>query len=325
MQTQPLGRQTKDAPRRDRRAGQIGSRGRRHLLAMAFVLPALIVYGGLVLYPMLASLLGAFFEWTGAERAGLIGITNFRRLLSAPYRSDLVDAFWHNVLWFAGVMIVQSFLGLLIAWTLFRRGRRFRFFRSIYFFPALLSPVLVGTLWKLIFTPNGPAQSVLQGLGLDTGTLTWLGDPGKALWILIAVDAWNWIGLPILVFTAALHAIPREILEAAALDGATAGRMLRSVSVPMMIPALASITTLTVINAFNQFDIVYVMEGVGGDPSRSTDLLVTQFYRFAFGAVGSSGITDIGLALSLGALLFMFLAIASIAILRFFDRRAAAL
>lgn len=295
--------------------------GRRHLIAIAFVLPAMVVYGGLVLYPMLSSLVGSFFRWIGIQRFGFIGFDNYKRLLTAPHRSELLNAFWHNTVWFIGVLVLQTLLGLLIAWVLFLRGPRFRIFRSIFFFPALLSPVLVGTLWKLVFIPNGPAQSVLHGLGLSNTTLTWLGDSDKALWILIAVDAWNWIGLPILVFTAGLYSIPREIFEAASLDGASTGRLLRSVGLPMLMPALASLTTLTVINAYNQFDIVYVMEGVGGDPGRSTDMLVTQFYRLAFGSVGSAGITEIGLSLALGALLFLFLAFISIIVLRFFDRR----
>src|SRR5690606_22479421 len=123
----------------------------------------------------------------------------------------------------------------------------------------------------------------------------------------------------ILVFTAGLNSIPKELFEAASLDGARPSRVLRSIAVPMLVPAVASLTILTIINSFNQFDTVYVMQGVGGDPSRSTDVLVTYFYRLAFGAVGSSGITDIGLALALGGLLFMFLAICSVVTLRFFD------
>ena len=296
-----------------------------HARAIPFVLPAALIYGTFVVYPLISSLIGGFFSWIGVQREGFVGLGNYRRLLSSTYRGPLMSAFWHNCFWFLGVMVFETLVGLLIAWVIFLRGRRYRFFRSVFFFPALLSPVLVGVLWRLMLTPNGPAQSILHGLGLSNGTLTWLGDPGKALWVLIAVDSWNWVGLPILVFTAGLHAIPSEVFEAASLDGARSGRMLRSVALPMLIPAVASLTLLTIINSFNQFDTVYVMEGVSGDPSHSTDVLVTQFYRYAFGAVGSSGITDIGLALALGGLLFVFLTVCSVVLLRYFERRAAAL
>jgi raffinose/stachyose/melibiose transport system permease protein len=325
-----LSQRVGDRPRRSaRRPGRPVRATRRgirlHATGALFVLPALLVYTVFVLYPLLGSLFGSFFEWVGVQRGGFIGLGNFRRLLSSTYRGSLGSAFWHNCCWFVGIMVLQTLVGLLIAWVLFLRGPRFRLFQSVFFFPALLSPILVGALWRLVLTPNGPAQSILHSLGLSHATLTWLGDPGKALWILIAVDAWNWIGLPILVFSGGLNAIPKEIFEAAWLDGARPARALRSIAVPTLVPAVASLTTLTIINSFNQFDTVYVMEGVGGDPSRSTDVLVTQFYRLAFGAVGSSGITDIGLALALGGLLFMFLAICSVATLRFFDRKASAL
>ncbi|MFB9835198.1 carbohydrate ABC transporter permease [Actinoallomurus acaciae] len=310
------------APRPAAVARRRRARLRLHTTGLLFALPALLLYGVFVLYPLLASLFGSLYAWIGVQRGGFVGLGNFRRLLSGAQRGAVASAFWHNCLWFAGIMVLQTALGLLIAWLLFLRGRRYRFFQSVFFFPALLSPVLVGALWRLILMPDGPGQAILHSLGLSTGKLTWLGDPHKALWILIAVDAWNWIGLPILVFAGALNAMPAEIFEAAALDGARAGRMLRSIAIPSLLPAVASLTTLTVINAFNQFDTVYVMEGVGGDPSRSTDVLVTQFYRLAFGAVGSSGITDIGLALALGGLLFVFLAVCSVLILRFFDRKA---
>lgn len=319
------GEETRPARRRSAAVQGRGRRARLHAVGLLFALPALLIYVVFVLYPLLASLFDSFYDWTGVQRGSFVGLGNFRRLLSSTNRGPLGSAFWHNCCWFVGIMILQTILGLLIAWVLFLRGRQVRIFQSVFLFPALLSPVLVGALWRLVLTPNGPAQSILSSLGLTHGTLTWLGQPGTALWILIAVDAWNWIGLPILVFTAGLNAIPREIFEAASLDGARSGRMLRSIAVPTLIPAVASLTTLTIINSFNQFDTVYVMEGVSGDPARSTDVLVTQFYRLAFGAVGSSGITDIGLALALGGLLFMFLAICSIATLRFFDRRASAL
>lgn len=114
--------------------------------------------------------------------------------------------------------------------------------------------------------------------------------------------------------------IPVEMIEAAKLDGAGHTRMLTTVALPLLVPSISSVTTLSFINTFNQFDIVYVMQGVQGNPNFSTDTLVTYFYRLAFGAEGAVGITDIGLALSLGTMLFLLLSVGTLLLLRAFDR-----
>lgn len=300
-------------------------RHRKHLKGVAFLLPALALYVLFVIFPLAASLWGSVFHWEGVRRGAFTGLSNFGRLFDEPNFNRVTGAFWHNVLWFSGIMLVQNVLGLLIAYVLFLRGPRYTFFQSVYFLPAMFSPVIVGALWRLLLAPRGPVESALNGLGLHDGPLTWLGDTGVALWILIGVDVWNWMGLPILVFLAGFHAIPSETFEAAKIDGAGPARTLGAIAMPLLIPSISILTTLTFINAFNQFDIVYVMEGIQGNPAYSTDVLVTYFYRLAFGAEGAVGITDIGLALALGSLLFTFLAVISVVTLRFFARRTVTL
>lgn len=289
-------------------------------MALAFVLPALALYGLFVLYPLLVSLWGSLFQWRGLRQLGFIGLENFGRLFVFPNSERLFGALGHNIAWFAGIMLVQNGLGLVFAYLLFWSRRGAGFFQSVFFFPAVLSPVIVGALWRLLLAPNGAVEWVLNTLGLHEGRLTVLGDSGWALWMLIAIDAWNWMGLPVLIFTAGLRQISYEVFEAARLDGAGYPRMLFSIALPLLVPSIASVTTLTFINTFNQFDIVYVMQGVQGNPSFSTDTLVTWFYRLAFGAEGAVGITDIGLALALGTLLFLVLSVGSLLMLRMFDR-----
>jgi raffinose/stachyose/melibiose transport system permease protein len=290
-------------------------------MAVIFVVPALALYGLFVVYPLATSLWGSMFEWRGLRMRGFVGLDNFVRLFLDPSWPKLSGAFVHNVFWFCGIMVLQNGLGLIFAYLLFLRGRGTAFLQSVFFFPAVLSSVIVGALWRLLLTPDGVVEAMLHGLGLLDGRLTILGDSSRALWVLIAVDAWNWMGLPVLIYTAGLRQIPGEVFEAARLDGAGAGRVLWSIALPQLIPSISSLTTLTFINTFNQFDLVYVMQGVQGNPNFSTDTLVTYFYRLAFGAEGAVGITDIGLALALGTLLFLLLTVVTIAMLRFFERR----
>ncbi|GAA5148032.1 sugar ABC transporter permease [Microbacterium pseudoresistens] len=296
---------------------------RAHGLAgWAFLLPALLVYVIFLVYPMIRSLLGSLWDWRGMRAQSFTGLDNFTRLFSGQNADLVTNAFWHNVLWFIGVLVVQNMIGLLLAYILFVRGARWTFFQNWFFFPAILSPVLVGALWRLILTPDGPLDGVLMGMGITSEPLTLLGNGSTALWVLIAVDIWNWIGLPILVFLAGLNALNPEIFEAARLDGASSGRTLFQIAVPLVTPSVTTLAVLSFINSFNQFDIVYVMQGVQGGPNFATDTLVTFFYRLAFGAQGSVGITDVGLAMALGAILFIFMTAVSGMALRFFNKRA---
>jgi raffinose/stachyose/melibiose transport system permease protein len=292
-----------------------------HRQAIVFVLPALAIYGLFIVYPLVASLWGSLFQWRGLRMRGFAGLDNLVRLFADPSLPKLTGAFTHNVAWFFGVMLLQNAFGLALAYLLFLRGRGTAFLQSVFFFPAVLSPVIVGALWRLLLSPDGVVEALLHKLGVLDGRLTVLGDSGKALYVLIAIDAWNWMGLPVLIFLAGLRQIQPSVFEAARLDGAGAGRILRSIAIPQLVPAIGSLTTLSLINTFNQFDLVYVMQGVQGNPNFSTDTLVTYFYRLAFGAEGAVGITDIGLALALGTVLFLLLTGVTLAMLRFFERR----
>jgi raffinose/stachyose/melibiose transport system permease protein len=298
-----------------------GLRRTQQRMAVLFILPALAVYGLFVLYPLVMSLWGSFFAWKGLRVTEFAGLANFTRLFVFPSSERLFGALWHNVAWFFGIMLLQNGVGLLFAYLLFLRKKGAGFYQSLFFFPAVLSPVIVGALWRLLLSPNGIVEWALNGLGLHTGSLTVLGNSATALWMLIAVDAWNWMGLPVLIYTAGLSQISQQVFEAARMDGAGHTRILFSIAIPLLVPAIGTLTTLSFINTFNQFDIVYVMQGVQGNPSYSTDTLVTYFYRLAFGAEGAVGITDIGLALALGTLLFLVLSIGTLMMLRFFERR----
>lgn len=290
-------------------------------VAIVLVAPALIVYMIVVIYPLLSSLWGSFFEWNGLKSGRFIGLENFVQLFQNPHLPRVIGAFTHNVVWFLGIMVIQNVGGMLIAYLLYLRKGRMSFFQSAFFLPALLSPLLVGALWRILLAPLGPLDAALTGLGLTSGPITWLGDNGIALPVLVLVDAWNWLGLPLLVFLAGFNDIPPEIMESARLEGAGSTRALLSIGIPLVMPSVAIIAVLTFINAFNQFDIVYIMEGPEGNPGHATDVLGTLFYQLAFGTQGASGLTEIGIALALATVLMLFLAAGTVIGLRLLGRR----
>ncbi|TIW80309.1 MAG: sugar ABC transporter permease, partial [Mesorhizobium sp.] len=156
-------------------------------MAVLFILPALAVYALFVLYPLAMSLWGSFFIWKGLRMVEFAGLSNFSRLFVFPSGERLYGALWHNTAWFFGIMVFQNGIGLLFAWLLFLRDRGAAFFQSVFFFPAVLSPVIVGALWRLLLAPGGVVEWALNGLGLHEGSLTVLGNSHTALGMLIVV------------------------------------------------------------------------------------------------------------------------------------------
>ena len=150
----------------------------------------------------------------------------------------------------------------------------------------------------------------------------WLGQSDTALVTVILVNAWAWLGFPILVYVAAIQAIPREFEEAAVVDGAGPWQLFRHVTFPLLLPSLAMVTVLTFIWDFNAFELVFVMQGASGAPAYSTDLLATFFYRTAFGDPTTGGEPgQIGVAAAIGVLMLVIIGIASTFGVRFMTRR----
>lgn len=292
-----------------------------HLLV--FLLPALLVYGAFMAYPLISSLTYSVFEWDGFIRRGFAGISNFVTVLTRwPYNERFVGALGHNALFFGLTFLIQTTLGLFVAVLLARKLRGFAFFQAAYFLPHTLSLVVVGFLWRMMLNPTwGAVSQGLRRIGLPEWVQPWLGQSDTALVAVILVNAWAWLGFPILVYLAAIQAIPKEFEEAAVVDGAGAWQIFRHVTFPLLLPSLAMVTILTFIWDFNAFELVFVMQGASGAPSYATDLLATFFYRTAFGDPTTGGEPgQIGIAAAIGVLMLVIIGIASAFGVRFTQR-----
>ena len=287
---------------------------------LPFWLPALLVYTLFVVWPLLNALLYSLFEWQGLRRGAFVGVANFVRLFTTePWRSDLAAAFGHNVVFFVGTMLVQNTVALAFALIIFSLRRGGRFWQNLFFMPHLLATVVVGFLWNLILNPLfGPLNQGLKAIGLDVLAQPWLGQPETALPTIIAVNAWAWLGFPMMIFLANLGSIPPSYLEAARLDGASSWHAFWYVQLPLLRPALTIVTLLTFIGNFNTFELVFVMAGSNGSPGGATDVLGTFFYRTAFG--GGQDAVSMGSALAV--VMFVFIALVSFTALRLSRREA---
>ncbi len=262
---------------------------RRRVWIAALLAPAAFIMVVFMAAPMAAAFLGAFRSFNGAAASGWVGLANFAAILSAPVT---YGALLHNLFVFAALMVLQNGAAFLVAYALLQGLPGHAVHRVIVFLPVVLSAVVVGFLWKLLLHPLfGAVNAVLVGVGLPA--VAWLGEAGTALPSLVVVNAWHWLGFPALVLLAGMQRIPREVLEAARLDGAGDGVLLRHVIWPLVAPAVTIVTVLTFVGAMNWFELPYVMTGVNGSPGGATDVLGLYFYRTAFGGV-TSGLQDFG-------------------------------
>lgn len=253
---------------------------------LAFVLPALIIYTLFMFLPLIFSLPYAFFEWSGFGSKTFVGFSNFQQLFGGgEFTKQFTNALKNNVLFFSYTMLIQNFMALFFAFLLYKSYRGTVFFRTLFFIPATISVVIVGFLWTLIYNPRwGVINLILKNIGLDSLAISWLGTKSTALACVAVANAWQYIGIPIMLFLAGLNSIDLSIMEASSIDGCSSWQKLRYIRLPLMRSVIFIVTVLTFIGNFSSFEIVYATEGSSAGPDYATDILGTLFYRTCFGA-----------------------------------------
>jgi raffinose/stachyose/melibiose transport system permease protein len=250
---------------------------RGHLFV--FLAPAVIVYTMFMIYPLIDSLRLSLYAPTDTGNTAFVGLENYRTLLTSELWSPrLWGALKNNIIFFAIHMLVQNPIGLFLAALLSSHIVRGRIiYRTLIFTPTVLSVVLVGFIWRLILSP-------LWGKALfGPAARPWLGLSGTALPVLSLVSVWQYVGIPMMLFLAALVSIPDELVEAARVDGATGWGVFRHIKFPLILPTVGIVAVLTFVGNFNAFDLIYATQTEAGNPDFSTDLLATFFYRTFFG------------------------------------------
>jgi len=254
--------------------------GRRPRFApYLFLAPNVIIFALFVLFPVLYNIYLSLFNSADntLENARYVGLQNYDQLL---HHEDLFARAVSNTLIFVvGDVSMTILLSVGIALLLNRRLRFQAFFRSAFFYPVLLSPVVVALIWKwLLQTQYGALNAVLVAIGLHR--VPWLLNSGWAMFWTIAITLWSSIGFYALILLAGLQAIPSVLYEAAAIDGAGNRTQFFRVTLPLLMPTLLVVFMLSVIRAFQSFDLIYVL--TGGGPGTATLLLVQYIFHNAF-------------------------------------------
>jgi sn-glycerol 3-phosphate transport system permease protein len=241
-----------------------------------FLLPTALVLGLFFIYPVALAFYRSFFAWDLLTAPTFVGTAHYAQLLAG---GDLVGIIARTFAYSVCVVTGAGSLGLLLAVWLNRPGAGYAFVRGSIFSAYIVSWVAVALLWLWILDPDAGAISrALQGVGFDR--IDWLGDPDVALYTLAAVSVWKITGYAMVIFLAGLQDIPKSVLEAAALDGASPWRRFWHVTWPLLRPTTAFVGTTSLIMSFQAFDIVRVM--TQGGPIQSTTVFVYAIYEQIF-------------------------------------------
>jgi multiple sugar transport system permease protein len=244
--------------RRTRRAVRLTPRDRVAIAVMAGV-PVLVV-GGLIWFPTLASIALSFTNWDGIggiTRAQWVGTENYHQI------ATIYPPFWpavkHNLIWLGFLTIVATPFGLLLAYQLDKKIRGTRVYQTIFFLPVVLSLAIIGFIWELIYSPTDGLINNVFSNPAHGHVIDWLGNPKINLWAILVAVSWRHAGYIMILYLAGLKALDPSLREAAAIDGAGEWHAFRTVVFPALRPINIVIVVVTVIEALRAFDIVYII------------------------------------------------------------------
>jgi raffinose/stachyose/melibiose transport system permease protein len=266
-----------------------------------FALPAMLLFAFVVLIPSARGVYYAITDWDGLDpNYNVIGLDNFGEMLDDP---NALQAIWHTLLIAVAITAIQNGVGLLLALGVNTMIKSRNVLRVFLFAPAVVTPIVTAYLWRNLLGPSGGVNSLFTAVGLESWRQDFLGDPQLALWSIVGVIVWQFSGYSMVIFLAGLQSIPKEIYEAASIDGGGAVRRFWSVTRPLLAPALTINLMLSIIGGIKLFDQVYAL--TGGGPGHATDTISTLIYKDAF------TLGEFGYSIALAVVLTIIVAVVS--------------
>jgi ABC-type sugar transport system permease subunit len=221
--------------------------------------PATIMFVVFVILPVALAAYYGFYKWQGyGAPTDFVGLDNYKIIFTDP---DFRGVLLHNGFIVIGSLLVQGPIAIILALLLNQRIRGRGLIRVLIFVPYVISEVIVGTGWSLMLSTSGAVNDLLQAIGLGALRNDWLSNPDIAIWTLLAIISWKYIGFAVILFLAGLQSIPEELFEAAQLDGAGYWQIQRRITLPLLGPTIRIWAFLSVIGSLQLFDLVYIIWG----------------------------------------------------------------
>lgn len=244
-----------------------------------FLLPNFLGFLAFILIPVVFSLYLAFSSWdllSGVGGIRWVGLNNFVRMFSDPW---FVSSLWNNIVYSTFTVVFSILIGLAMALLLNNKVFGTSALRTMYFVPYIVSLVAISAIWMALLSRFGPVSQFVRSLGVENPPV-WLMDPVFALPAIIALGVWKQAGYCMLIYLAALQGVPKELYEAAEVDGGGSWVKFRNVTWPLISPATFLLVITQIISSFRVFAPVQIL--TQGGPGRSTTVLVYYIYRTAY-------------------------------------------
>ena len=261
------------------------------LVAYSFLAPNFIGFAVFTLVPAICAMALSLFEWNGGDISKLkfVGLDNYATIFATKKvaekglayffnRADLGIAL-KNTVYYTVVTVPLTIICALALALLLNKIRGAVFFRTVFFFPYVSSMVAICVCWSFMLMKDGPVNQIIMALGINFNK-GWTADSTMAIWSIILVSVWRNMGYYMVLYLAALQGIPRELMEAATVDGASKWQQFLHVTLPQLKPTTFFVSVMMVISCFKIYDVVAIM--TDGGPGRSTKMLVTYIYDEAF-------------------------------------------
>jgi raffinose/stachyose/melibiose transport system permease protein len=249
----------------------------RFLQQWVFVGPALLFFIAIVLVPFVMNLYYAFTEWNGVSgNVKFVGLENFRQIIFED--TDFRNAFWFTIRFSLAEIILTNLVGFGLALLLMQAFKTKNVLRTVFFMPNVIGGLLLGFIWQFIFVKG--FASIGEMTDWWFFNLPWLGDSSTAFWGIVIVSVWQGAGYLMIIYIAALGNVPRDMIEAARIDGASRWAVLRKIIIPLIMPAFTICLFLTISWAFKMFDLNLSL--TKGGPYNSTESVALNIYQEAF-------------------------------------------
>ena len=245
-------------------------------LFMLFALPAVFIWVSVVVIPFFYGVGITFTDWDGMSmNINFIGLDNYREVFAD---SAFISSLLKTVIFVVGSVVLSNVIGILLGLAVTSGIRAQKLFRVGFFTPNIIGGIILGYIWNFIF--SYVLTSLGKSWGIDSLSTSWLTDPNKALAALIIVSAWQMSGYLMVIYIAGLTNVAEELKEAALIDGANYGQMVRYVTLPLIRNTIAICVFLSITRAFMSFDLNLSL--TAGGPYKSTELIAYQIYQTAF-------------------------------------------